>query len=89
MKVEELWNKFIKEKGIDSKAKYEAWKFCGGGKGADELANLVLEGKKIATTSSLIAYQNENVSLPEIGYVQLFNLIMMKLPVLFRQLILP
>ena len=67
MKAEELWNKFIKEKNIDENTKYEAWKFCGGGNGADELANLVLEGKKIATTSSLIAYQSENVPLPEIG----------------------
>ena len=51
MKVEELWNKFIKEKEIDENAKYyEAFKFCGGGKVADELANLVLEGKKTATT---------------------------------------
>lgn len=68
MKVEELWNKFIKEKEIDKNAKYyEAFKFCGGGKVADELANLVLEGKKTATTSSLIAYETENAPLPEIG----------------------
>ena len=68
MKVEELWNKFIKEKEIDENAKYyEAFKFCGGGKVADELANLVLEGKKTATTSSLIAYDRENAPLPEIG----------------------
>ena len=68
MKAEELWNKFIKEKEIDENAKYyEAFKFCGGGKVADELANLVLEGKKTATTSSLIAYETENAPLPEIG----------------------
>lgn len=67
MKAEELWQKFIKEKVLDKNTKYEAWKFCGGGEAADELAHLVLEGKKTATTSSLIAYQTENAPLPVPG----------------------
>ncbi|OQB20602.1 MAG: ASCH domain protein [Firmicutes bacterium ADurb.Bin182] len=46
---------------------FEAWAFCGGGPLADELLQLVLDGKKRATTSPKEAYDYEGEALPEPG----------------------
>jgi len=52
---------------------YEAWAFGDSKEMADELAKLVLEGKKTATASNYILYELENESLP---YAGLHNIIL-------------
>lgn len=63
----EMWQRFCRESGVDPNTPYEAWKFCGGGPFADELASLVLAGIKTATASAKIAYDTEGEPLPEAG----------------------
>lgn len=63
----EMWQRFCRASGVDPNTPYEAWKFCGGGPAADELASLVLAGIKTATASAKIAYDTEGEPLPEVG----------------------
>ena len=63
----EMWNRFCNENNIAADMPYEAWAFCGGGPFADELAALVLEGTKMATSSSLISFETEGQPLPKAG----------------------
>lgn len=65
MKAESMWEQFSIKKNID--ASYDAWVFCGGGEIGDCLAHLVLEGKKTATASAYISYQQEQEELPKNG----------------------
>ena len=65
MTARELWTEFSEKTGIT--ADYDEWAFCGGGEAGDELARLVLAGKKTATASAYIAYQTENEPLPQLG----------------------
>ena len=65
MKVQEMWEEFSKKCNVNDK--YDQWAFCGGGKEADELLDLVKEGKKRGTASSLIAYETEGEPLPKVG----------------------
>lgn len=65
MKAEQMWKLYAERHQID--APYEAWAFCGGGEVGDQLARLVLEGKKTATASALIAYQTEGDEPPTEG----------------------
>ena len=58
MTADEMWQ----ESGL--KGEYEAWSF---GEKADELAALVKNGIKTATTSALIFYELENEQLPQTG----------------------
>ena len=67
MTAEKMWHDFCAASGLDEKTPYDAWAFCGGGAAGDELAKLVLEGKKTATASAKIAYDLENEPLPESG----------------------
>lgn len=64
--VEQYWRKFIEAfpeyKGI----KFEAWSF---GVDEDELAKLVKQGDKTATTSGYEAYKVEDEPLPQVGEV--------------------
>lgn len=60
-----MWEHFSKKNNIH--ASYEAWAFCGGGENGDRLAHLVLEGKKTATASAYISYQQEKEELPKEG----------------------
>jgi len=62
MTHQQMWQEFSRETGIDEP--YEAWAF---GADADELARLVLEGKKTATAGLYIWYERENVQLPKEG----------------------
>lgn len=64
MKAEELWKKFCIEKNIDENTPYEAWGFCGGEDGCDELLELVLEGKKFGTASIYEDYLSEGDEIP-------------------------
>lgn len=69
MQAEELWAEFCQKKNIDINTPYEAWAFCGGGKEGDELADLVLEGKKFGTASAYDEYVLEDAleEVPKVG----------------------
>ena len=69
MKAEELWAEFCSKKGIDIDTPYEAWGFGGEGDVPDQLAQLVLEGKKFGTASLYDAYEAEDAldELPKVG----------------------
>lgn len=64
MKPEELWEEYCAKKGVDINEEYEAWAFCGGGPMADELLELVLEGKKFGTASIYEEYLVEDEHIP-------------------------
>ena len=64
MQIDEYWKLFLKEKGLASNTKYyEAFAFGMNAKANDELLDLVLKGKKIATTSPYFS----NEEYPKIG----------------------
>lgn len=69
MEAEELWAEFCREKKIDIDTPHTAWAFCGGGPLADELADLVLDGKKFGTASAYDDYVIEAAlsEIPKIG----------------------
>ena len=58
----EMWQAFSEMTGIEDV--YEAWTF---GCDADELAQLVLTGRKTATAGLHIWYERENLELPKAG----------------------
>lgn len=62
MKANEMWEIFSNDKNIT--VEYEAWAF---GEATDELAALVLQGKKTATASAYDLYAIENEPLPAVG----------------------
>ena len=51
----------------DPNATYSAWHFCNNEADADELAALVLSGRKRATTGALASYEREGEPPPEAG----------------------
>ena len=67
MTNKEMWSRFCAQEGLSPDTPYEAWAFCGGGPAADELAALVLDGKKTATASAMIAYETEKAPIPKAG----------------------
>jgi len=48
-------------------APYSSWSFCGGGPLADELVQLVLDGRKKATAGALWSYEHDGDDLPRPG----------------------
>lgn len=66
MNAETLWKQYCEASGTDESTPYEAWAFGGA---PDQLARLVLEGKKTATASGYDLYfvEGEEEPLPEIG----------------------
>lgn len=67
-KIDLFWNRFLEKSGYDKSKKYlEAFHFELTEDLANELLNLVLEGKKKATSSSFKAYEKEGAKLPKIG----------------------
>lgn len=64
MKASMMWKAFTGEFPFESRRGYEAWAFA---EKPNELAKLVLQGKKTATTSLHEAYKTEGISLPEVG----------------------
>jgi len=64
--VMQLWKDY-KKINPNAPNDYEAWAFGDSKEMADELAKLVLEGKKTATASNYILYELENESLPYAG----------------------
>lgn len=67
MTAKEMWHACCEALRMDEAAPYEAWAFCGGGPDADELAQLVLNSVKTATSSAFIAYEAEQEPLPAEG----------------------
>lgn len=63
MTAQEMWNAYMKKCGSEH-AEYEAWAF---GEDADELAELVVCGKKTATASAYPLYEREREPLPRAG----------------------
>ncbi len=64
--IHEFWKQFKAENKLAPKTSYyEAFAFGSNPKMADDLLDLVEKGKKRATTSCLLAYQNE--ALPRVG----------------------
>ena len=67
MTAEAMWHQYCVQNGIDEKTAYEEWPFCGGGPAADELAGLVLAGKKTATSSTCLAFETAHEAIPQVG----------------------
>lgn len=63
MKISEFWREFKKSKSV-STDDYLAYSFA---VDVDELAQLVLKGKKQATTSLHLFYEIDNEALPQVG----------------------
>jgi len=66
MTVDQYWKEFQIKIGTN-KEYIEAFYFCNNEKDANELAELVLLGKKCATASNYLVYEQENESLPKSG----------------------
>ncbi len=71
-RIDEYWRQF-KKIFPNAPDTYDAWPFGASKQHADDLAQLVLEGKKTATSSNYIMYQVESDSIP---YVGLYNIIL-------------
>ncbi len=68
MTIEAFWQKFLESTNKDSSTKYiECFYFARTEEVANELLALVLSGKKTATTSSLLAYEVDDSTLPQVG----------------------
>ena len=64
MNAKQLWEKYCQETGKNTDLPYQAWQFGGTG---DELAGLVLKGRKTATASAYCLYEIDNEPLPKEG----------------------
>lgn len=69
--VTEIWQRFVESNPEYTETKYKAWYFCDNEKCANELAALVSNGIKRATTSLLLWYENGNEIMPEINDVNI------------------
>ncbi len=68
MTPEELWREFRKDLESDNTADiYTSWYFSNNEKDADELLELVLQGKKRATSSAFEIYSKIDENLPKEG----------------------
>lgn len=68
MKTDLFWNRFLESSGYDKNTKYlEAFHFELTEKLANELLELVIEGKKRATAGSLLSYEKEGSKIPAKG----------------------
>ena len=77
MTAEQLWHEFCSEMKIDEATPYEVWSFGGDAATADELLELVRQGRKFGTASAYDEYVAEDAldELPKIGdYSVLVNL---------------
>ena len=70
--IKKFWNEFLdKTKRAKDTCYFECFSFGWGEEMGDELLALVLEGKKRATASSLLAYQREGERMPAVGDLSL------------------
>ena len=68
MTVNEFWQEFLVKSNKDSTTQYfECFYFASTEEWANKLLELVLLGKKKATTSSLPAYEKSEEKLPQVG----------------------
>ena len=67
-RVSQYWQNFLKETNRNTNEKYyECFYFCHTETLANSLLQLVLDGKKKATSSSLLSYQARHEPLPQVG----------------------
>jgi uncharacterized protein YhfF len=66
---EELWAAFLAARPdvVRPEDTYTAWHFCDNQADADELAELVLDGRKRATAGALWSYEAEDEPVPQVG----------------------
>lgn len=67
LEVQKYWESFCLKNGVPQASLYEIFAFGNTKEHADELADLVLEGKKIGTSSGYELYQMDNEPLPKVG----------------------
>jgi len=67
LKVEDFWQGFLKEAGLDSSTKYYESFYFANEEWADILLGLVLEGTKTATCGCKPSYEAEGEELPSVG----------------------
>ena len=65
MNPEQIWEAFRSKSEIEGG--YSSWYFCDNEKDANELADLVLTGKKSATASVYELFERENEEIPKHG----------------------
>lgn len=67
--VTDMWSALAKARPdlVDEHTTYTAWHFCDNKSDADELAELVLDGRKRATAALRWAYEFDNEPLPLVG----------------------
>jgi uncharacterized protein YhfF len=67
--VAQMWDAFVTAcpHFAGRQATYSAWHFCDNQADADELAELVLTGRKRATAGALWSYEAEHEPLPRVG----------------------
>ena len=67
--VQNFWANFCEKSGVDVETQYQVWYFGLGCEDALELCELVLQGKKTATASLVLEYENAPEDAPVIdGY---------------------
>lgn len=67
-KIQAFWQRFLQKNNLPSDTRYlEAFYFDASKESARHLCNLVLQGKKQATASSLYHYQSTGEEMPKIG----------------------
>lgn len=72
MMIEQYWQQFINEYPQYKNEKYVSFAFCGEGHPmANELAALVKQGVKKATSSLAILYKQTNEQLPQVGEISI------------------
>lgn len=67
----QMWEDFRKMNPNTGEKTYTAWAFGASKEMADNLANLVLQGKKTATASNYTLYELENEELPYPGLINI------------------
>ena len=66
--VHELWNEFVLNNSTyGDRPMPKSWFFCDNKKAADECAQLVVDGIKQATATSIWWYETNNQHLPNVG----------------------
>ncbi|WP_057913285.1 ASCH domain-containing protein [Peribacillus muralis] len=63
-KAEVYWNEFWQGKEEEKPQAVSAWQF---GADSDQLAQLVIDGRKTATCSAHVFYEEENEPMPSVG----------------------
>lgn len=67
-KIKNYWDKFLKDTNRDASTMWrEIFHFCNNEKDANLLLELVLKGKKKASSSLPLAYELEGEELPQVG----------------------